>query len=109
LRAAAILSRGGDLRQRGGVFLIEGEEKFQPLQLVGERSRALAGVNSGVQPFVGVEERARHRERIVKVCERRSGKRGARIEDGLGPAFDARHLRRRRLFGPREVVIDELV
>ena len=57
---------------------------------------------------MGLGERGRHGERVVKVGERGGGELLARVQHGLRFGFHGAALLGRRAFRPREIVIDNL-
>jgi hypothetical protein len=66
--------------------LIEGEKEFDALAVVLEGFLAVATIHRAVEGLVGLEQHARHGERIVEVGQglARIEERLAGIEDGLG-------------------------
>ncbi len=86
------LGRGNE---RGGEFFVEGEEVFDALAVVLEGLRAVAEVNGAVEVGVGFDQRGRHRQRVVKVGQRRVGKFLARVQHRLRGGFHGGALLRR--------------
>ncbi|OFV93515.1 MAG: hypothetical protein A3F68_06270 [Acidobacteria bacterium RIFCSPLOWO2_12_FULL_54_10] len=87
---------GGE--QGGGEFLVEGKEVLDALAVVVEGLRAVATVHGAVEGGVGFDQRGRHRQRVVKVGQRRLGKFLARVQHRLRDGFHGSAL-----FGARLV------
>ena len=68
LLAPALCFGGG--QQGRGEFFVKGKQKFHALAVGLEFFRAVAEVHGAVQGGMGLGERGRHGERVVKVGER---------------------------------------
>ena len=93
--------------ERRGQFFVEGEEVLDALAVGIERSRTVAEVNGAVELAVGFHQRGRHRQRVVKVGQRRLGKFLPRVQHRLRGGFHGSALFGGRRFGPGVVVVDE--
>lgn len=60
---------GGD--QGRGQFFVQGKEEFNALPVVIERLRPIAEVNRTIERRVSLDQRRWHRQRVVKIRQRR--------------------------------------
>ena len=95
--------------KRGSEFFVEGEEVLDALAVAFKGLRAVRTVNGAVEVGMGFDQRRRHRQRVVKVSERRVGGFFARVQDRLRCHFYSRALFVSERLRPRKIIIDKFV
>lgn len=94
--------RDGD--ERGGEPIVEGEEVFDPLAVILKGLGPVAQVNRAIQLSVRFDQGGRHRQRVVKIAQRRLGKFLARAQHRVSASYHSSALLGAGRFRPRVVV-----